>query len=115
MKFKSILAILLLFCFLLPSCASSLTDLPEETAATAESKGEEETEATEEQEENGNEGKEEQKNEEKKTDEKKKRRKMLLQHSQLFLSVFLSYHPLLQPYHKKEVFCIPSMQNFSTI
>ena len=64
MKFKSILAILLLFCFLLPSCASSLTDLPEETAATAESKAEE-------QEENGNEGKEEQKNEEKKTEEKK--------------------------------------------
>ena len=71
MKFKSILAILLLFCLLLPSCASSLTDLPEETAATAESKGEEETEATEEQKENGNEGKEEQKNEEKKTEEKK--------------------------------------------
>ena len=40
------------------------------------------------------------KNEDKKSDEKKKRRKRLLQHSQLFLSVFLSYHPLLQPYKK---------------
>ncbi len=71
MKFRSLLLLLLAFSLLLPSCASSLTDLPEETAATAENKGEEETEATEEQSKTNSKDKEEQKNEEKKTEEKK--------------------------------------------
>ncbi len=62
MKFKTILALLLLFCLLLPSCASTLTDLPEQTEVTEE-KTTEESKKTEE--------KEDTTNEEKKSEEKK--------------------------------------------